>query len=159
MLQELSTTSTLALFQTTKEQRNSFVNDVISTVIEGRANPIEVRLQIAAMMEICCNILASEEFKAAQFDEAQKHGKRFTFQSAEFMEKEAGVKYDFSKSNDPIYHELKLDAEKATNDLKEREKFLKTVPAKGQDIIHEGELITIFPPSKSSTTILQVTLK
>jgi hypothetical protein len=44
--------------------------------------------------------------------------------------------------------------------LKEREAFLKAIPKAGQDIITpEGEVVNIFPPSKSSITSVTVKLK
>jgi hypothetical protein len=46
------------------------------------------------------------------------------------------------------------------NEVKERQAFLKALPITGIDIIDfNGEVLKVFPPSKSSITSVTVTLK
>jgi hypothetical protein len=57
--------------------------------------------------------------------------------------------------------DLQLKAELATKALKERQDFLKVVPVAGVLFTDEitGETYKIYPPSKTSTTSVAVTLK
>ena len=75
--------------------------------------------------------------------------------------KEVGTKYDFSKCGDPVYEQLEQMAESAKSSLKERSDFLKAIPKSGIPFLDEnsGEMITVYPPSKSSTTSIAITLK
>jgi hypothetical protein len=71
---------------------------------------------------------------------------------------EGGTKYHYENCNDPIYQELLIEQDKLNERIKSRELFLKTIPVNGMDIRHEDELVTIFPPYKTSTTTYKVTL-
>ena len=51
-LLEMQPTSIVALFQTNKEQRQSFASQVIQSVTEGNVNPLNVHLQLKAMEDI-----------------------------------------------------------------------------------------------------------
>jgi hypothetical protein len=159
---ELSTTSILALFETSKEQRMDFALRVVDALENGTADPIKIHLQIKMMEDIIKLLNTNTAYKKAVLEAAQINSdKSFTFGNAKFEIKETGVKYDYSQCGDPVYAMLEQRALSATNALKERETFLKTVPGKGITLTEEetGEVCTVYPPSKSSTTSVAVTLK
>jgi len=87
--------------------------------------------------------------------------KSFQFHNAKFEIKETGVKYDFSKCEDEVLTRLYSQQSELDAKVKSRESMLKTVPAKGMIITDEetGETFTVYPPAKSSTTSVAVTLK
>lgn len=73
--------------------------------------------------------------------------------------KETGAKYDYSVCNDVTWTELNNELNRITELKKQREEFLRTIRPQGMDIIdEEGIITTIYPPAKSSTTSLTVTL-
>jgi hypothetical protein len=79
---------------------------------------------------------------------------------SEFSIVEAGVKYDYSDCNDIEYNTLTTQIEALKSTLKERETFLKAIKQPMQMIDeNSGEVYTINPPKKSSTTTLKVTFK
>lgn len=160
-MNELTSLSILSLFQTTKEQRQSFANDVISRLIEGEADPLQVHLQVKCTEDIIKQITSSDAYRKAIVEESEKRGeKSFQFHNAKFEIKETGVKYDWSKCEDPELVELLDKQEKLDKEVKARQDFLKTIPAKGMVIVADGgEPVTIYPPAKSSTTNVAVTLK
>jgi len=161
-MNELTTTSILALFQTNKEERQSFALDLVSKIEQGEVDPLKIHLQVKAMEDIIKLLNDNTIYKKSILDAAEKYGqKSFTFQNAKVEIKEVGTKYDFSKCNDTewdLYDQRLLSAKE---DLKQRETFLKTIPVKGLEIVDKvsGEMATIYPPSKSSTTSIAVTLK
>lgn len=93
-------------------------------------------------------------------DEVKKHnGKYTTARGVKFEVAETGTKYDFSKCNDPELESLEDMLSKLNEKIKERKEFLKTVPGKGLEIHRgDGELVTVYPPSKTSTSGYKVTI-
>ena len=152
--------SLLGMFETTKDQRRLFVDQVVQTVAEGNVDPLKVHLQIKCTEEMIKAIKSSKEYSEAVLDEAQKHGKSFDYRNSKLQIKEVGTKYDYSVCQDPEHTELLAKFEQAKADLEQREKLLKSLPASGQQVVNEetGETYKIYPPLKSSTTSVSVTL-
>jgi len=160
-MNDLTTTSILALFETNKEQRQSFALDMVSKIEQGEVDPLKIHLQVKAMEDIIKLLNDNTIYKKAILDAAEKHGKKFEFMNAEIAIKEVGVKYNFEQCCDHEWYLLNQQSDSLSAQRKERETFLKTVPSKGIDIVSKetGEMVTIYPPSKSSTTSIAVTLK
>ena len=166
---ELTTAdSILALFETTKEQRESFVRDVVRQLDCGQTDPLKIHLQIKAMSEIIERLTDRKKYAATAkvyadhlLFAAQMHGKEFTYQNAKFAIRETGTAYDFSNCNDSKLNELQARFDALKAELDARKEYLKAVPASGITAIDEttGEVQKIYPPSKSSTTSVTVTLK
>ncbi len=68
-------------------------------------------------------------------------------------------KYDFATCGCPIMNDLLSQQEELTKAIKEREKFLKTIPPQGLETLIEDEVVTLYPPQKTSTTSISVNLK
>jgi hypothetical protein len=118
-----------------------------------------VHLQVKCTEELIKGILSNERYKQLTISEAEKHGKSFEFHNAGFQLKETGVKYDFTVCNDEIWNELNSQIEALEKVKKDREKFLKTISGSLEVITKHGEVVNIYPPAKSSTTSIAVTLK
>lgn len=158
----LTTTSIMKLFETTKAERESFCMDIVNRIDSGYANPLEVHLQVKCMESIIKSLNENSNYKAAILDAAQKQGaKSFEFHNAKFEQKEVGTKYDFTSCGDTEWEQLDAQLTALKEQIKQRETFLKTVSPKGLAILNEatGELTTVYPPAKSSTTSIVVTLK
>lgn len=162
MSNELTTTSILSLFQTTKEQRESFAIDLIERIESGSVNPLEIHLQVKCMEDVVNLINSNTVYKKSILSSAENMGeKSFQFHNAKFEIKETGVKYDFSRCEDPLLSRLYTQQSELDGKVKDRESMLKTVPQKGMIVTDEetGETFTVYPPAKSSTTNVVVTLK
>jgi len=156
---QLSTVSILSLFETSKEERASFVADVVDRLLQGNADPIKVHLQVKAMEDMVKSLNDNKDYKSLLLDAAEKNGKKFTAFNAEFNIREVGVKYDYSKCGDIELTQLQAELDALSERIKAKQKFLQTVPQAGIEILHEDELIKVYPPSKTSTTSVAVTLK
>lgn len=159
---EITTQGILSLFQTTKEQRQEIVQDLIDRLDNGEIDPLQAHFQVKAMEDIVKSVTENKYYRDHVLDAAQKYGqKRFDYQAASFEIKEVGSKYDYTNCGDPIHQQLEQAAKSATAAQKQREKFLQTLPLEGMDILvpDTGEMVRIYPPSKSSTTSVAVTLK
>ena len=170
---QLSTPEKLALFQTTRDERKSFVSDLINALNDGELKPLDIHLQIKSMEDIISQLTDRNEKTNKNFTAAiryhqllleaveQYKERSFDYQNAKFEVKEVGTKYDYSQCNDAEYFELVAQQKELTEKVKAKEKFLQTVPVKGVIVTNEetGETYTVYPPSKKSTTSVSVSLK
>lgn len=157
---EITTQGILSLFETTKQERNTFTADVMERIENGTADPVKVHLQLKCMEEIVKSLTSNESYKTHLIDAAEKNGKKFMAFNAEFSVKEMGTRYDYSKCGDADLLAMLESIETITAAVKERQEYLKKIPAAGvQQIDANGEVITLFPPSKTSTTTVAVSLR
>ena len=155
----LITTTDLSIFETTKAERQEFAQSVIKGIKDGLSDPLKVHYQVKCMEDIIKNITNDAEYKSMTLDEAAKYGKTFDHYNAKFEVKEMGVKYDYSVCNDPVYNKLKAQLTVLEDEVKAREKYLKAIPTTGVETLLEDEVITLYPPNKTSTTTITVNLK
>lgn len=161
-LLEMPATSVLSLFETTKDQRMSFVMGVVDQLQSGNTDPLKVHLHVKCMEEIIKLLNANTIYKSSILEAAEKYGeKSFSFNNAKVEIKEVGVKYDFSKCEDTILGALYAQHEILDAEIKKRETMLKSVDTKGMLVTDEasGDTFKVYPPAKSSSTSVAVTLK
>jgi hypothetical protein len=156
-MEQISTSSILSLFDTTKEERRTFVEQVV----QNMDDPLRTHYQIKCMEEVIKAITGNDEYRSEVLSRAEKHGKSFDFRNAEFSIRETGVSYDWSFCQDEELNDLIKAKEVIEAKIKGRQEFLKTVPVGGMTIVDEetGEIIKIYPPVKRSTTSVAVKLK
>jgi hypothetical protein len=149
------------IFETTKEQRTEFTYQLIQRLNAGELDPLKTHLQVKALEDMLETLKANKDYKDAVLQAAVLNGKDFEYMSAKFNIREVGVKYDYTKCESPAYEEIIADFNDATKAKKDMEEFLKKVPHSGLDIINgvTGEVTRVYPPAKSSTTSVAVSLK
>lgn len=125
----------------------------------GRA--IEAAEALSVMENFIKELRSNKQFTDYVRDEISKNGKQLETNSAKLELSETGVKYDYDNCGDVIFEQLSQQLESIEADLKDRKEFLKTVPVSGLPILNEqtGELTTIYPPSKTSSSTYKITLK
>ena len=172
MSNELTTLNILSLFETNKDQRRFFAEDIVQNLRDEVADPLKVHIQIKAMEEIINSLTNTTEktnknftlaidYKNMLLAAAEKNGKKFQMFNAEFSIKEVGTKYDFSKCEDLELNDLIAKQVEIDLKIKAKQEFLKTIPVAGVVITNEetGETYKVYPPAKSSTTSVAVSLK
>jgi hypothetical protein len=127
----------------------------------GELNPLDIHYQVKAMEDFIKVLTGNTRYKDYVLTEGMKHGKSFEFNGSKMEIKETGVKYDYSNCGDQEWSALEVEINRRKELQKEREKYLKSVPAEGVEIVSNetGEVIKVYPPSKTSTTSIAVTLK
>lgn len=130
---------------------------VIADLQEGKVNPLDFHLNIKKMEDVIKKIQADPEYMAMVLAEAGKYGKSFERGLAKVEVKEAGSKYDYSKTGDTVYQELEAEETALKAKMKARQQFLQTIPESGTADPETGNMI--YRASKSSTTTVAVTLK
>lgn len=160
-MNELPTTAIGAarLLPTTQTQIDVFSDQVIESVRQGEANPLEVLVIMKAFEKAADRIL--KEIRENFVTEAAKYPESsFEFNGVKLEKAEVGTSYDYSACNDPVYQRLFEVSFEANGQLKEREAFLKAIK-RPTTIADEGtgEMITINPPLKKSTASVKVSIR
>lgn len=169
---QLTPAQTFSIFDTNKTQRVALCTCLVADIEDGLADPLKVQTHIK-MLEDIINTLTNTDptknknsdiakrYRSLVMDAVAKYGQKFELHNAAFSVGEVGVRYDFSMCGDPYLKQAEIDKTRIDAIVKERQEMLKTIPATGTEIIDSetGELVTIYPPSKSGTTALKTTLK
>lgn len=147
------------LMPTTQTQIDVFSDQIIESVQSGEVNPLEV-LHIFKSLE-----KAQERILKAVKEEILKEAERypngpFEFHGVTMQKTEAGVQYDFKVCGDPVHDQRESIMNAAKSLLDERREFLKSLK-EPITIVDEGsgEVVTVRPPLKKSTTTVKVTIK
>ena len=145
----------------TKEERTQLVREIFDEVLNGRVNPLELHLRLKSAEEVIKQLTGMEPYKAILLDECLKFGKSFDYQTAKIDIREVGVKYDYSgcgSSQLAALYNLQKDIEA---EIKAIETYHKGLPSAGVQVVlsETGEVETHYPPAKTSTTSVAVTLK
>lgn len=125
--------------------------------------PVQGYIKAKQIIETCEQAIKNPIVVKAVRDEAEKYAKEGGLRlfGHKIEPIEAGVKYDYSECNDPVLKRLLDKKEQLDKEIKDRQKFLQAVPYKGMSINDEetGEIdITVYPPVKSSTSTIKLTL-
>jgi hypothetical protein len=146
---------------TTKEERTAVVREIFQEVLEGRINPMELHIRMKCLEEVVKQLTSMPAYKAIVLDDAEKHGKSFQYHNAKVDIREVGVKYDYSQCGSGALADL-YEKQEAINDaIKDLEMYHKQLPTSGIQVVIQstGEVETHYPPAKTSTTSVAVTLK
>lgn len=136
----------------TKTQSKEHSIALLQMLDEGHLGPLQLAVQIKYMEDVFLYI--KEELRQRVIAEKDKYGKdEMTYKGVLFEVKESGVKYDYSKCEDFIWNEINEQIHTLTEQRKEREAFLKTLKERFTYIDQStGEIITLYPPQRKSTT-------
>lgn len=155
MSQELINTD---IQHVTKDVISNYAMDIIKSIEEGNINAVDTALQVKFMEDLI--VAMKEKLRGLVLDELEKYakGEIIVRHNGNFTVKEAGTKYDYHNCKDPEYDQLTQQINELSEQRKDREKFLKTLQ-KPIDMIDKetGEIITINPAIKTSTTTYSIT--
>jgi hypothetical protein len=143
----------------TKTDIRTISNNMVADILNN-GNIIESADAISKMETLIKEIKSTPEWIDYLREEVAKRGASVITPSGTKIElAEVGVKYDYSQCNDDILKSLIEEQDRIELMIKERQTFLKTIPVSGLDIVTiNGELMTIYPPSRSSTSSIKTTI-
>ena len=146
---------------TTKEERTQVVREIFNELLEGRINPMELHIRMKCLEEVVKQLTSMPAYKAIVLDDAEKHGKSFQYHNAKVEVKEMGHKYDYTMSGSAELDTMYRQQEQIAAKIKELETYHKGLPSSGIQVLNPstGEVETHYPPAKTSTTSVAVTLK
>lgn len=148
---------------TTKLALNQTALKLTQALENGEVDALDL-LRTFKMMELLKETIKETLISTALSQASKYPEKELELHGCTFKKMEAGTKYDFSKCGDQTYELIMETAEKVKEEKEKREKFLKGID--GHITIENidqntGEVknIDIYPPVKTSTSTIQVTLK
>jgi hypothetical protein len=145
--------------QITKTDIRTISNNMVADILNN-GNVIESADALNKMETLIKEIKSNAEWVDYLREEVAKRGASVVTTSGTKIElAEVGVKYDYTKCNDEQLNDLVAEQERIESLIKERQTFLKTISVSGLDIVTiNGELVTIYPPSRSSTSSIKTTI-
>lgn len=146
----------------TKSEQSSMAAQFVEQVKNGDVSPLDAVAKMKSLQEVITAFLKNEDVVSAVLNECDKYGKGETPTSngAAFTVKETGVKYDFSACGDPVWNRLKEESDRISEQMKEREQYLKIIKGTKTEIDEEtGEVYTLNQPTRTSTTSFAITFK
>lgn len=149
----------LNTFPVTKTEQANWAAEIARPLIEGEVDPLDFMVKANGLKTALEEALKMQEVKELVAEEIAKYGKTAEIHGAKLTVKETGVKYDFSRCGDPEYNELTARLEELQRKVKERQDFLKHIPASGLTELNEetGEVVFVTPPARSAGESIVIT--
>lgn len=141
----------------TYDEIHNFVYKAKKELLSGDFNPLDVEIQLKAMEEVIKQLRGDDEIKSAVIAEAEKYGKSFDYRGCKISIREGGVSYDYAATGDSSWAMLDAEAKALSEQKKNREKFLQSLPPEGTISPDTGEIMYAAP--RTSKTTIAVTLK
>lgn len=141
-----------------KTQLRVFSRQLKDEILSGDRDPLKILVQLKMIEKLIEDVLKDDEIDLHFLKEFQSYGKEKIVEvnGAKLSEMEAGIRYDYNASGDPVWFDLDKSMKDLADKKKEREKFLQTIPYEGTVDPDTGVYITKAP--KSSKTKVKVTL-
>jgi hypothetical protein len=146
--------STNKILDANKDYLGQVVREATRQVVDGYSDPIKLLVlskkgqELFSQLEKSVRPYAEQEARLGKGEVYKKFG-------CEITEKMTGVSYDFTACDDDEWNNLKSKIDDLTSQLKDREKFLKTITKP----IFDGNGIEIKPPIHKGRLGLAVTIK
>lgn len=145
-------------FVTSKDRVQAFEDQVVSSVKDGITNPLEIHIYLKAFMKAAEGIL--KRIADDSLREAEKHGRSSEVHGARVEVCELATRYDYTNCCDKKWETFDRIIKNISEEKKDRESFLKTIKDKLTLVDEDtGEVSEIFPPIKTSTTGIKITIK
>jgi hypothetical protein len=141
-----------------KENLKAIVQNLTHEVFEGTTDPIRLSALLDFVIKACTEAKAS--IKEETITQLEKDPLRKDYFGYKIEVTEAGVNYDYSGCNDPELKALYTRLELIKESIKDKETFLKSIKGHATLVIEEtGEVVTVYPPVKRSSTTPKFSLK
>lgn len=142
-----------------KTAANELAEELFNQIQEGESDPLVIlaRLQFIsfAVDEAITKIRKTAVSEVEKYGNEGRSG--VVKHGVTFRIKEVGVRYDYK--NTQRWNEIKAEEDKIAESRKDLETRLKTLKSK-ETVVNEdtGETFELFPPLKSSSTTVEITL-
>lgn len=127
-----------------------FADAVVNGVLDGEAEPLEIRTRIDAIEKIIKAVKAHPDFQAEVLDQAERWPEKSFEHNGVTFTKSESAKYDYS--DDPTWATLKKAEDACADHRKEREALLKALKE-----ATEIDGVLCHPPVKRSTSYVKIT--
>jgi len=154
-----SLTEMTAHFNPSKESITDAIEYITAELDNGNVNPLDMAVKVKWIEEFVKQ--AKEAIRGEVLNSVGKYtkGEEIARYGVVIEPMEAGTRYDYSGCGDVVWDSLQIRAKEHEKLIKEREAFLKSLK-ESLTVADEstGEIYTIHPPKKTSTSTFKVTL-
>lgn len=136
----------------TKTAQKTISENIIAEVKNGNTSALEMQVKLKFIADTIKD--SQDGIKEDVLSEVNKFakGQEIAKLGARIEPMEAGIKYNYESCGHPRYAVLKKE-------LKDLEEFLKALKQKTVMVDEDtGDIITLYPPLKTSTSTVKVTL-
>lgn len=142
-----------------KMQLREFSRQLRDEILTNDRDPLKILVQLKMIEKLIEDVLKDDEINLHFLKEFQSYGKEKIVEvnGANLSEMEAGIRYDYSASGDPVWFDLDKQLKEITEKKKEREKMLQNIPY-DNGIVDPDTGVYISRPPKSSKTKVKVVL-
>lgn len=157
--QEISVPQIFTQTAPTKTVIEAGAKAIVKAVIDdGEADPLKVATAMKAIETAMKIIKAGIE--EAMVDEAEKEGqKTFERNGHQYQIRASATRYDYTLCGDPSLKKMESDMADLSANIKNRQTFLRGITE--MEVIADqesGEMVEVYPPSRSSKTVVAITL-
>ena len=151
--------STLSVLPSNRDQIKTFSRMLKDEIMGGNVDPLKTLVHLKFIEKMLADILKDEELDNLFVKELDNYGKEKVVEiaGAKLSLMEAGTRYDYEASGDPKWFDLKKQSTEVSERLKEREKFLQTIPYDA-GVVDPDTGVFITRPPKTRNTKVKVTL-
>lgn len=128
------------------------VQDMVSQLLGSQYDPRALYVNLRYLQEVIGKSLEDPRVKALMFERV---GKRYDYCDTVTTVVEGGVRYDYAATGDSVLMGLYKDMSDVKAAIREREQFLKNVPAEGVQL--DGQFVKA-PDKVSGAPTLRVVL-
>lgn len=155
-MEEITVLSVVSLMPSTKQQVESFTASIKQSVLDGDVNPLKLLVQLK-MIEKVLDVLKDSDVEKEILREASKYNKDelAEYDGCKLDVRETGVSYDYDVCGDAEYENILQEKKTVDAKIKQRQAFLKNISGD----VYGSDGVSIYPPAKSSTTKVVVTIK
>jgi hypothetical protein len=143
-----------------KTQIKTIAEQTAQDIIDNGKDVILIADTIAKIELFIKELKATPEYLDYLITEVSKYGKGMTTSTGTKLElAEVGTKYDFSQCNDQHLEKFEIELAVIEQKIKDRKEFLKAINPSGINVLDDtGEVITLYPPSKTSKSSVKTTI-
>ena len=145
--------SYLRVLPLSKAQRLSFVEQVKAEITSGFYDPLEIEVMLKGIEETIKAIRSDADIREYVLQELAKHGKSTTIYGAELTKSDRKT-WNY---NDTEINSITAEIEGLKAKLKDREKFLQSIPEGGIVDPATGEIL--YRPGYTTTEVLTIKIK
>ena len=144
----------------TKSQIKLVADNLIQNLLDKGGNVLDVAKSLANASEFIDLVRKNPDFIDYVRTEVSKYGKEYKSDTGTKIELFDSAKNNFENCGDAEWEMLNQQLASIKQQISDREKFLKSLPESGEEIVCKitGEIKKVYPPYKTYNSTYKITI-